>query len=361
MDDPIFIPSPDHTPAMPRASQRSIRVEIQARDLVLLKLTYEMPYIDGAQLSQLLPVGTLNPQLRGYHDHRHRERGAAASAGVHARVRREVLRRLQQLLHAEGGPYVQRHKVSNNSARLFTIAPRAVDLLAAEYDLDAAALARSARNRDPGEKFLRHSRLRTGFRFAMTVAMIEQPEVQIAYWHKDGSIKIPISYQSGNGTMVEDKVIPDEFIGLGHHGIVEAFPVEADKRRDFPRVRAKFLAYVHLWRQIRQGTAQLPRAPRHLVRDLRRSGQLRTDKPVYLIAGKPVIDFRVLWVAQGLGRMEALRRLAREVGAQQAEAAGLFWFTHEAQYINQPERVLGPIWQKARNDTWRPLLGHITP
>jgi hypothetical protein len=93
------------------------------------------------------------------------------------------------------------------------------------------------------------------------------------------------------------------------------------------------------------------------VRDLRRSGQVRSDKPVYLIAGKPVVDFRVLWVAQGVERKEGLRRLAREVGGPQAEAAGLFWFTHEAQYLDQPERVLGPVWQKARNDTWRPLLG----
>ena len=36
---------------------------------------------------------------------------------------------------------------------------------------------------------------------------------------------------------------------------------------------------------------------------------------------------------------------------------GLFWFTHEAHYLDQPERVLEAVWQKARNDTWRPLLG----
>src|SRR2546430_1562288 len=130
------------------------------------------------------------------------------------------------------------------------------------------------------------------FRFAMTIATMEQSEVQIAYWHKDGRIRIPISYQSSNGTMIEEKVIPAEVIGLRHGATVESFPVEADKRRDFPRVKAKFLAYVHLWRQIRQANAQLPRAPLRLVRDLRRNGQLRADKPVYLIAGKPVVDFR---------------------------------------------------------------------
>src|SRR5438093_8339656 len=104
MDDTMLISSPDHTPAMVRTPQRSIPVEIQARDLVLLKLIYDLPYIHAAELSRLLPVGMLNPQLRAYHDQRCQEHGA------HARVRREVLRRLQQLLHAKGGPYVQRHK-----------------------------------------------------------------------------------------------------------------------------------------------------------------------------------------------------------------------------------------------------------
>src|SRR5947208_2944747 len=148
MDDILPIPSLDKPQGIQRASQRSIPVEIQARDLLLLKLIYDLPYIDAAQISQLLPVGIINPQLRGYHDQRFQERVAQASGSAHPRVRREVLRRLQPLLHAKGGAYVQRHNVNNNSPRLYTIAPRAVDVLAAEFDLDAAALARSARNRD---------------------------------------------------------------------------------------------------------------------------------------------------------------------------------------------------------------------
>jgi hypothetical protein len=82
---------------------------------------------------------------------------------------------------------VQRHKIDNNSPILYTIAMRAVDLLAAEYDLDEAALARSARNRDPGEKFLRHARLRTNARFAFTIAVGARDDIEIAFWQKDGS------------------------------------------------------------------------------------------------------------------------------------------------------------------------------
>jgi len=90
---------------------------------------------------------------------------------------------------------------------------------------------------------------------------------------------------------------------------------------------------------------------------MRSTAKVRATQPVYLIAGQPIVNFRVLWVAKGAERKEGLRRLARDLGGPQGEASGLLWFTHEAQYIDQPERVLGPVWQKARNDTSRPLLG----
>jgi hypothetical protein len=199
----------------------------------------------------------------------------------------------------------------------------------------------------------------TKFRFAVTVAVAEQPDVEIVFWHKDGSIKIPIAYYTDDGRFVEDTVIPDDFLGIRwlKRGIVEPLLVESDKRKDYPRVRKKLVAYVHLWRQIKDGTAKLPLAPPHVLRELRTTGQVRSPKPVYMIAGQPVMNFRVLWVAKGAERKDGLRRLARDLDGSQRESSGLFWFTDEPMYAAQPERVLGPVWQKARNDTWRALLG----
>jgi hypothetical protein len=334
--------------------ERALPLVIQARDLLLLKTIYEFPYSTAAQLSRLIPVGTINPQLRTYHDER---RLTHTQVGKNPRVRREIQRRLQQLFHAQGGAYVQRHKISNNSPIMYTIAMRAVDLLAGEFDLDTAALTRSARNRDPGEKYLRHTLLRTGMRFAFTVSVAARPDVEIGYWYKDGHIKLRITYQTDDGHLVTDTIIPDDFIGLRWGGKIEPLLIEADKRKDYPRVRTKMMAYLHLWRQIKSGTASLPLAPAHVLREMRRTGQLRSRKPVYLIAGQPVQNFRVLWVAKGVERKEGLRRLAHDLEGPQGDAAGLFWFTDESQYLDTPERVLGPVWQKGRNDTWRALLG----
>src|SRR5438132_3677346 len=103
MNDILPIPSSNDLSGIARALQRSISMEIQARDLVLLKMIYDLPYADAAQLSRLLPVGHINPQLRGYHDQRRQERATQESGGGSARVRRAVLRRLQQLLCATCG------------------------------------------------------------------------------------------------------------------------------------------------------------------------------------------------------------------------------------------------------------------
>lgn len=346
-------------PRYRRVAERTIQVAIQPRDLVLLKLIYDYPYCTAEQLSRLLPAGSINAQLRAYHDERKQELSQVSMAnGQPAKVRREVRRRLQQLFHAAGGPYVQRHKLDNNSLTLYTIALRAVDLLAAEFDLDTAALTRSARNRDPGERYLRHTMLRSGLRFAMTMAVAARSDIEIAYWMKDGSIKIPITYQAEDGMLVEDTVIPDDVLGIRWlaTGRVETLLLESDKRKDFPRVRKKMIGYVYLSRQIKHGTASLPAAPAHVLRALRRRGQIRDRQCVYTLAGQPILNFRVLWVTKGADRKDGLRREARDLEGPHSDAAGLLWFTHEAQYSDEPERVLGPVWQKARNDTWRTLL-----
>ena len=149
-----------------------------------------------------------------------------------------------------------------------------------------AALARSARNRDPGEKFLRHALQRTNFRFAVTVAVEARQDIEIAYWLKDGSVRLPVTYHTDDGTIVEDTVIPDDVLGIRwlKTGIVELLLVESDKRKDYPRVQKKMVAYVHLLRQIKRGTSPLPLAPGHVVREMRRTGQVRATQPVYSLA-----------------------------------------------------------------------------
>jgi hypothetical protein len=109
------IPS-THRPPFPRyrhVEQQAMAIAIRPRDLLLLKAIYDFPYCDAGQLSRLMPVGSINPQLRAYHDQRlfawAQKHDVVTPAG---QVRREILRRLQQLFHAAGGPYVQRHKVN---------------------------------------------------------------------------------------------------------------------------------------------------------------------------------------------------------------------------------------------------------
>src|SRR6266705_3399010 len=83
---------------------RTIPVAIQPRDMALLKSIYELPYSDAAQLSQLMPIGEVNPQLRAYLDQSREKRAKEGWTGeTPAQARRSIVRRLQQLLHATGG------------------------------------------------------------------------------------------------------------------------------------------------------------------------------------------------------------------------------------------------------------------
>ena len=111
MDHDIPTSRKPQLPRYRRVAERAIPIAIQPRDLLLLKLVYDFPYSTAAQLSQLLPAGSINAQLRAYHDERRLERVEERMGnGQATKVRREVRRRLKQLFHAEGGPYVQRHK-----------------------------------------------------------------------------------------------------------------------------------------------------------------------------------------------------------------------------------------------------------
>src|SRR6187200_505261 len=102
--------SPQPSPQLPRYRRvelRAVPIAVQPRDLLMLKSIYEFPYCTAAQLSRLMPKGTINPQLRAYHDQRRLEAMIERVGGV----RREIWHRLKMLFHAAGGPYVQRHKI----------------------------------------------------------------------------------------------------------------------------------------------------------------------------------------------------------------------------------------------------------
>src|ERR687885_1015418 len=79
-----------------------------------------------------------------------------------------------------------------------------------------------------------------------------------------------------DGRVVEDTVIPDDFLGIRwlKSGMVEPLLAEIDKRKDYPRVRKKMIAYVHLLRQLKAGTAKLPLAPPHVLRQLGITGHV---------------------------------------------------------------------------------------
>jgi hypothetical protein len=69
--------------------------------------------------------------------------------------------------------------------------------------------------------------------------------------------------------------------------------------------------------------------------------------------------FRVLTLTKSPERAMNLCRIAKDVCSKEAEpnAPWLFWFTNEEAYgLDDPARVLEPIWQTPKDDTKHQLL-----
>jgi hypothetical protein len=73
----------------------------------------------------------------------------------------------------------------------------------------------------------------------------------------------------------------------------------------------------------------------------------------HTIADRSISSFRVLTLTVSDARKENLRAIAREVTSS---GQGIFWFTCERAYQNNPAAVLNAIWQTARDDEYRQLI-----
>jgi len=67
-------------------------------------------------------------------------------------------------------------------------------------------------------------------------------------------------------------------------------------------------------------------------------------------------NFRVLSISRTEERKENMRRIAKRANDRETGSA-MFWFACEKSYnLKNPESVLKPIWQSAKNDDWHHIL-----
>jgi hypothetical protein len=232
---------------------------------------------------------------------------------------RNVKRRLQFLFQ---GGYIERpaQQLANykpSDSLVYTLTKKGAALVSQSKGLPAEAKP----FREVGISFIRHSLMMSGFRLALAEALKGNSQFRLAVWREPGAIdavhcegeRLPIA--------------PDAFFTLEDKDYLRHFFLEADRSTmTLERMLNKFKGYWN-WRA--------------------EEGQKRK---------LGISTFRVLTVCISEQRAENLRQIAAKANGKET-GSDMFWFACEKSYsLENPEKILTPIWKSAKGGNLRHLL-----
>jgi hypothetical protein len=313
-------------------------LRLTERDRELLKVIYDYRFITAPVLQDLAPRVELT-------DNQQKVLGklkliAAKKATVPRpetadrprRTKREILRRLQMLYH---NGYVQRHKLSDSDPIVYALGNLGAEELVLHYGIDRQEIEWTTKNRECGERYIRHALLVTRFRHALTLALRNVPDASLEEWIPGGAFTAKVRYldtvRTAGGTRtheVDGVVKPDGLfvVKVGDKRI--HYFLEADRSTmSNARYLAKLKSYFAFWSTY--------------VRDAKETARMT--------------QMRVLSVTISEARKDNLRETAQQVSDA---AKNLFWFVCEKAYRGTPDEVLGTNWQTLEDDTLKRLYNH---
>lgn len=175
--------------------------------------------------------------------------------------------------------------------------------------------------KDAGISFLQHSLMISNFKTIMELALKNIPGTNLAIWEEPKVIDAV--YSEGERL----PIAPDAFFTLEDKNCYMHFFLEVDRSTmALERMLKKYKGY---WNWRLEG------------------GQERKLK---------IPNFRVLSISRTEERKENMRRIAKRANDRETGSA-MFWFACEKSYnLKNPESVLKPIWQSAKNDDWHHIL-----
>jgi hypothetical protein len=323
-----------HRPRFRRAShEERPAFRLTERDRELLKVIYEYRFITADMLQDLAPPVALTKRQQEALDKLiAAKRATCADAGTAERpqrTRREILRRLQMLYHHG---YVQRHKLSDHEPIVYALGNLGADELVLYHGIDRMKIDWTTKNREAGERYMRHGLMVSRFRHALELALRKSPGATLDSWEPGGAFKADVKYEDAvktrEGTrtqQVDGVVIPDGLFVVTDGAKPIHYFLEADRSTmSNARYLAKLKSYFAFWSTYVRGGRQP-------------SG---------------ITQMRVLTITLSEERKKNLRMIADEVST---EAKDLFWFACEQSYRDEPEQVMSPIWQTLKDDTHKSL------
>lgn len=285
-------------------------LQLQARDLEILKLIYDYRFIQSDQVTNLIEGSE-----------------------------RKILQRLQKLFHHG---YVdrlvdQRIRTRNGSDRMaYAITLKAAGLLVQELGIELSKVNWASKNRSVTERHVKHSLMIAKFRTAISLAAERREDLKLISWKEnhgtgkniDPELSDKVVVDLGKGKGMSGRILPDAFLKLQVAGTPFYFYLEADRstmtnRRFLKKLRA-------YWAWWKQGGSQKKHGAE---------------------------NFRVLSITKSHRRRDNLKKIAAQASPG-AGGSGMFWFACEKDYdVASPESILKPIWVTAKDDDLHSLVG----
>jgi hypothetical protein len=325
-----------HLPRFRRASQEERPAfRLTDRDRESLKIIYENRWITADMLQDLLSPVTLTQRQQEALDKLIAAKKANAAGQESAerpqRTKREIRRRLQMMYHHG---YIQRKKLSDKESIAYALGNLGAEELVLYFGIDRQEIEWTTKNRESGERYIRHALVMTRFRHALELALRKFPAASLEKWIPGGGFKAKVQYldtvrtRDGVRTQEVDGVVKPDGLFVVRIGDTSTHHfLEADRSTmSNARYLAKLKAYYAFWATY--------------VKDGRSSR---------------IKQMRVLSVTISEARKDNLRDTAQQVSP---EAKNLFWFACEKAYQGKPDEVLGTTWQTLEDDTLKSLYSH---
>jgi hypothetical protein len=323
-------------PADPGRGEALPPFDLQERDREILKLLFELRVATAEILQHLVTPLPLSERYRAALEKAHagyqtwlaheQAAGRRTQRGTPTAVKREMHNRLHKLYHHG---YVKRLKISNNQPIVYHLGLNAVPELVSFYGIDYDKAREQTRDDklrtdngdEAGHFFAKHALMLGRFRAAMSEGLCNH-HATFAFWEPDGALRETVSCVNEAGEREALPMIPDAHVGIYDGTEIHHLFLEIERTLKTPaRFYRKLYAYKELFEQ-------------------------------GLHRGHKIDHFRVLIIAP----TDAMAQLLRSIASRIPSSRGLFWFTSEQRYRDNPAYLLGPIWQTAKNDNWRALL-----
>jgi hypothetical protein len=245
------------------------------------------------------------------------------SEGSSVRTKRKILHRLMVLYHHG---YLQRIKLSDSEPIVYSLGNLGADELVLYHGIDRQKIDWTTKNRETGERYVRHGLMVSRFRHALELALRDLPDASLLFWEPNGAFTASVEYdeahpgREGMRTQrVKGTVIPDGYFALSYKGKTAHFFLEADRSTmSNARFLGKLKNYFHFYAT-------------HV-----RGGEHPSGMK----------GFAVLTITLSEERKENLCAIAKEVDLN-GRGLNLWWFACERSYQARPQELVGQMWQTA--------------